>query len=616
MLSIDNNVMVQANTGSNTASSTGDASIQTGNAYANANVVNVANTNFVDSNYVMMVLNNYGNLNGDIVLPNAAFFAHFLAQAHATSNSGTSVLSLDNNNQGQVTSTVTTTAATGNNSATTTNSDGTTIQTGNSVSGSTVVNQVNQNVVGGGNAVAIVFHVYGKWTGKTFNAPEQIMWNGTPVSIQFFSDPAAVNAATDNLMNISSDNTATVNNNVSVNAGTGNNNAAGSGAGIQTGNAYANANILNIVNSNIIGKNWINAIINIFGDWNGNISFGQPNLWVGTRATFADNYTGPQAKVTYHYTIKNLGDAPAHNVLLNHTIGSRWIVHSDVGQGSWAIGDVAPGQVIEITHKGEVTQGLPWAVTSVSNTISVAANETDSDYRDNTDSVNVVLSYNAGITPVNYNPITESDVPASFVITKTNNSNGIVTASSTVDYTINIKNIGGKATNAHFIDEIKDKDGVIIHGEDWDLDTIKSQEEIIITYSAFFSASTTPGVYTNSAYIKSVTGSFTDSPVAKNSIIIVNPFLAKLLTINQRARPLSDKKSIKRVAPVEDAISTTTATTTATTTPVISSTDIFNPPSKGQVASAFAALGGQAWYWYFLVIAGAVYLAYQQRKMI
>src|SRR3989338_5634334 len=81
MATVTNSVIVRSSTGTNTASSTGDGSalIDTGDAYAAANVLNLVNTNLINSNYLLVSFNNFGNLGGDITLPNADFFKQLLA---------------------------------------------------------------------------------------------------------------------------------------------------------------------------------------------------------------------------------------------------------------------------------------------------------------------------------------------------------------------------------------------------------------------------------------------------------------------------------------------------------------------------------------------------------
>jgi hypothetical protein len=607
---IDNTVIVRSSTGNNTATSTDGSTINTGNAYANANVVNVANTNFTDSRYVMMVFNNFGNFGGDIVLPSASFFEMFLGLSNGN-HSLLNNLTVNNANTGNVTSTVATTADTGNNNATASSTEGSSIETGNAVTGSTVINNVNENYIGG-NAIALVFRIYGNWSGKAFNIPSSLNFNGTPVSIQFLADSAVTGGGTGGSASITSNNSASINNNVSVSASTGNNNASGGASSISTGNAYANANIVNVANTNIIGRNWITAIINIFGDWSGNLSFGQPDLWVGTRASFVNNYAGPDAQVIYKYTIKNNGDAPAHGVTLTHSIGMPYVALGTDFENPFVVGDLAPGEVKEIIRPAKATSQIPFGETSVSNTIQVTAEETDGNPIDNTDSLTIILSYLTGLTNINNNPVT-TGVPANFTISKTHSGADIVSASSTVDYTIVIKNLGGEADHALFIDELRNEKGDILHQEEWDLGKVASQEEIKITYSTFFNASTTEGMYTNTAYIRSATGSFPHSPVATSTVTIGTLLTARLTRVE---RPLPQPLSIPKVEASTESFVPEVSTTTSSTTPsLVLSTDSLDAFASGQVAGAFNAFAAQNWYWYALFFTGVGYLVLQYRRV-
>ncbi|MFA5871320.1 MAG: hypothetical protein WC858_01230 [Parcubacteria group bacterium] len=87
----------------------------------------------------------------------------------------------------------------------------------------------------------------------------------------------ADNLNKDNISNLNSiavnlNNSAVVENNVTTAADTGNNEIAGAGgAAIATGDAGAQSNIVNIVNTTIIGNNWLFAVVNVFGSWAGNL---------------------------------------------------------------------------------------------------------------------------------------------------------------------------------------------------------------------------------------------------------------------------------------------------------------------------------------------------------
>ena len=88
------------------------------------------------------------------------------------------------------------------------------------------------------------------------------------------------NATNTSNLDVANDNTATVVNDVSVLADTGGNAAQGTSASIQTGDAAASANVLNVVNTNIFGNHWFLGVINIFDSLFGDIIFPRPDLTV------------------------------------------------------------------------------------------------------------------------------------------------------------------------------------------------------------------------------------------------------------------------------------------------------------------------------------------------
>jgi hypothetical protein len=80
---IDNNITVVADTGSNSTNGT-SSTVSTGDAYATANIINLVNTNIIDSNYLLLVFDNYSDSTGSLILPNSDFFTSLFG----TSSSG------------------------------------------------------------------------------------------------------------------------------------------------------------------------------------------------------------------------------------------------------------------------------------------------------------------------------------------------------------------------------------------------------------------------------------------------------------------------------------------------------------------------------------------------
>jgi len=555
---IFNNIFVRAFSGGNTASTTGNGngSIGTGDAFAAANVVNIANTNIVDSNYMMLVFNNYGDWNGDFIFPSSEFFENKFLGAEQSAGQNVPVTSasttFSNENAADITTLSTTTAASGDNSAAT--GDGTTaVVSGDAHSTTNVLNQVNHNVYGG-SSMAVIFRVHGNWNGHVFSLPPGVAWSETENGIAFWSDGSGgsvgfgaaagggsgeLNAAdaTASGATVATDvqntNTATIKNNVEVYALTGENKVeTESGAAtVKTGNAYAGTNVVNVVNTNLFGTNWILAIIDIFGDWTGNISFGQPDLWLGGWIQSASNPLAPHDAVEYHYTVANRGDTDATHVRLTTHVDDRLVYLADGGiwgnDGiSWDLGTIPAGGSVDVTHKGEIRGHIPFGTTAFTSSASVAAFEPDANPNDNHEEIGSLAVYNppqqTGPAGVYY-----STMPKLSVV-KTNSATTTVTAPSMVDYKVTVYNDStGSAYNSVLVDTLKDEDGNVVHEETWDLGEVFPHEEINVSYSVEYNASTTSGVYTNYAKVKAFGGhvkpeyaSIADSPTVSSVVTI------------------------------------------------------------------------------------------------
>ncbi len=552
---ITNNIVVRSHTGGNEANeNAGGVQIGTGDAYAAANVVNVANTNIINSNYLLLTFNNFGSWGNDFILPNDNFFSRFFGgigealSSTSTQPSRGGALEVLNVNEAAVSNDVGTLALTGGNSADG-NGGPSSIFTGNAFSGTSISNTINQNLFGGA-SVRLLFRIYGDWVGDVFNPPEGITWRQTPYGIELLgeggesggdAEPAidlGSEASTTplggfNSSVVSNRNSASINNNVSVVALTGENRVSGNSATstISTGNAYASANVVNIANSNIIGRNWIYAIINIFGSWTGNISFGQPDLWIGGSV---EGSGAAGSSLSYKFTIANRGDAAASNVRIKSVADRRGLVDfskidsSDDAAVYWNVGSIPAGGAVEVVYSASVRGDIPEGSSMVTNTVTVTSRETDANREDNTDILSLRVYRN---TPrqfergyrVGYTPMPK------LTVSKMNNAPFGVTASSSVNYKIMIDNGGGDAYHAVLIDTLKDSNGKVVNRQTWDLDTIYENESIEVDYTTVFKTETPPGEYTNYAEVRSIGGNpslnpfygwFANSNIATSSVTI------------------------------------------------------------------------------------------------
>ena len=511
---ITNTVIVRSNTGDNNANNGGDASINTGDAYAGSNVLNIVNTNIIDSNYLLLSLANFGDWNGDIVFPAASFFDEFFTFG----NDYTPSTSIENNNEADVENNVGVSADTGNNSAN--NNEDAGIETGNAYASSAIANQVNTNLFGT-DSFMLMFRLSGGWSGNVFGLPEGFSIEDTANGLAIYGgsddgtdDDSDIQEIPDSVQN---NNIAEITNNIQVVAVTGGNNANGNdNANIGTGDAYAASNVVNVVNTNVIGRNWVLALFNLLGNWGGDISFGRPDLWIGGRAALDNDPMGPEDMATYYYTITNNGDAIATDVVVTDEFDTNYLnfkgsnsgAQYNSGRVTWELGDIAPGETEQIEYKIEVDSYAPYGNNLLVNTANVTSTEEDENIADNTEQLSMYVERNLPNRNLGGVNITYTARP-NLVLEKSNNAptTTATMASTTVAYEITIvNNSDGPAYDATLVDTLRDEDGNTVDTGEWYLGEISPREEITISYDLFFEGDTETGTYTNSAEIMALGG--------------------------------------------------------------------------------------------------------------
>ncbi len=516
---IYNDVSVSASTGNNT-SNTGSGDIKTGDAYASTNIVNVANTNIIDSNYLLLVFNNFDDLAGSLILPNSDFFNSYFKQNQ------NGISSFEATNNASISNTVNTIANTGDNNISGTGTS--TIETGNAVSTSHTDNLINQNFINS-NSFSMLIRVQGTWSGDVFGLPEGMNWENTSDGIRLYYENEDGNIGNQNNSVAKITNDASITNKVQVYALTGNNQISNTNGNnnIETGEAYADSTIFNIANTNIVGSNWINLVFNIYGDWSGNIAFGQPDLWLGLSAQNGNQQVMRSGSdLSYTYTIFNRGDTTAKNVILENEFPLSSLNFSNTptttgtttdGHNLWSIGDIKAGETKEITVNAKISNNFGTRGQSpLPLNANVYSNQPDANELDNKDSL---LLYVGNKNKNDDKP--KTSFPAKFVIEKSADK-AYANAGDIINYTIKLKNNGGPIYDALLVDSLKDEAGKIITDQTWPLDTIKNGENITITYSITLPKNITRGIYTNTAQLVGLDG----SPTKKHRV----PYESKIVT--------------------------------------------------------------------------------------
>ena len=514
---LTNNLSVSGETGQNSVAIGdlgADGGIFTGVANAAANILNIVNTNLVGSNYLLLVMNNFNAWNGDLVLPGKDFFTSIREQVLT----GGSSLAVTNENTADIENSLTVEAGTGEN-VIADGSDGV-IVTGDANAAANAVTVANQNFVGTA-PVFILIRYFGNWTGNIFSPPPGISWQETPGGILLYDSPESAlfsgvgqsGCCGGQDLTVENGNSAVIRNNVQVVALTGQNQiSGGTGGVIETGNANAAANVVNIANTNIVGRNWVLAILNIFGDWNGNLAFGRPDLWIAEQADFPVNPVIPRSGVNYTLDIMNRGDADATQVVVEaETTPEGKLLVTDAGGGEitelgvrWTIPLLAAGESRTLTYSAQTHNVLPPGHGLVITSASIRSFETDNDLIDNSDALQIPIWGDTGAGLVErkgrFSRGFGTGSTPDITLTKTSNANGPVKPGDLVHYTVTIENTGeGSVWNAKLSDTLYDPMGKPLQTNRWDLDIIYPKEKVIVSYDNQFAPDAGSGWYVNRA---------------------------------------------------------------------------------------------------------------------
>ena len=300
---VNNDLYLTSDSGNNTASGNtgGDSYVTTGDASVAGNVLTFLNNNLA-GNVILGVVNIFGDLIGDIILPESALNAFACATCGGSTalvNSGNGSNS-DNNassdqaiidtitqvNVADIDNNLILDANTGGNSASGNTGGDVYITTGNADVTAQVLNIANTNIIGG-NWWLVIINRAVQWIGQIVGAPQGAVFAGSS-GTEFAVDEngqitainngngagsvnyASVNSNTNNTTNQT--NNAEVNNNIYLSANTGKNLANDNTGGdnyITTGDSKVIANLVNFVNNNIVGGKLLVTFVNVFGNWFG-----------------------------------------------------------------------------------------------------------------------------------------------------------------------------------------------------------------------------------------------------------------------------------------------------------------------------------------------------------
>lgn len=484
---INNAVVVVANSGGNEIAGADSAAIHTGDAYAGLNLINFANTSFVDSNYLVVTMNAFRDVLGDLVFPT---LSNFFGGAY-----NTSTIALEND--ATVENTLDVAAGTGGN--TITDAAGT-IATGGSMSTGNVFNQLNASLVGDAN-VSLLFRVHGSWAGRITGAPSDLQRLYGPDGSLYLYRAAPGFSSGSGSSSITGSSTALIRNDATVAAFTGGNTITDAETAlITTGDAYAGANVVNVANTSVIGRNWMLAVVNIFGDFEGDIAFGRPDLWVGARIE-APSSPENGDELTYVLSVINNGDAEAEDATLTERFDAAHVEILDASVAytggaeslSWELGTIPAGGAIEITYRARIRDTEPG--TTISSESRVSSSVTDNNLDDNTDSVSLRVGDTSRRVVEEEEELLQ-EYSTELSVTRTSTSMDLGDGAFRATQKIVVRNEGEEIAQGVVLrDVIRSPEGTTLREEPWTIGVMQPNEEVTVTYDIDVSADMPAGVY-------------------------------------------------------------------------------------------------------------------------
>jgi hypothetical protein len=379
---LNNEIDAKVTSGQNSANyNTGTGSIVSGGVNSSVNVLNFLNSNVTSGNWMLKTLNVFGDWKGNLTLPAMASPGLTATPITSTSNTSNSTVNnstnLTNNNQAVISNNVTMQTDSGNNDASYNGGSGI-VKIGAASAETNEMNIANTNVTGT-SWWLIVVNRFGSWNGTAVGSPDAVAIKTTGIStvltplqsgVDVTNNEANINHTTD----ISNTNKADITNTLNVQAISGQNQAQrNSGHGyVETGDIKGVNNIINFANANITVGNWMVVVVNVFGNWDGNLVFSTPgggsaldvggslscpafnNSGTGT-ITSANSATGAGSQNNSTTTTNTTNSATnTNNANLNNTTDSS----ATTGQNSANYN----------TGTGTVNTGQASAGSSVSNT--------------------------------------------------------------------------------------------------------------------------------------------------------------------------------------------------------------------------------------------------------
>ncbi len=305
---IVNNFEIDASTGENLAGmNTGNAKIVTGDANVAATLVNLLNTTVINGKLAVDVYDIFGDLYGNVEIPSLGQMFTMLAGAGMTTldatneNTGsdsTNAIDVEVNqeevtkvaNKADIDTNIEANVVTGQNDASM-NTGASTVKSGDAAAQASNISVANTTVEGGNWALVIV-NSLNRWVGYLVGDSGEQVALSQQETLDLVAQNSNTGSDSDNVISIEDNelvatdikNDAHIENNVLANVTTGKNEATKNtkDATIETGDGSVTVTAVNIANTIVKNANLGIAVVNVMGDWFGDLLYDGASLVAGS----------------------------------------------------------------------------------------------------------------------------------------------------------------------------------------------------------------------------------------------------------------------------------------------------------------------------------------------
>lgn len=494
---VENTVIAQADSGANSIENvSGSASIETGDSEAVASAVNFINTNITGNNWLMAVINVAGNWSGDLIVPGEGLIktpsAGMIFEKVASVNLAENISNF-----------LAATANTGSNLIDSAIGDAK-IETGLADSNASGTNIVNTNVVKN-NWFFLMINNSGNWLGKVINWDSETGEQETVYEYEFGSmeNGSYISDYGKSVSVYNYNSASNVSNTVIADANTGENSISLTGdAAISTGDASASASALNFINTNITGNNWFMAVVNVAGEWTGDVIFGYPDLEISLSADKKSVQPGDEFDFTVHY--KNVGQAKCANAdlmlsLPDYLSGSGSYGSKDGNNFYWSVGELGPGEEGSFSLKALLSSSVPNDIASLEAAAGARTDTEEKEFSNNYDGEKITVVFpqiSSNVTIVDGDVISADDSKLKIE----RSEEGRVAIGEIASHQITVKNNGKNILyNLEVKEKIKDPSGSKIAEYVWPIAQLKKGQSAFIEYQIYVDPSAKLGTYEHSA---------------------------------------------------------------------------------------------------------------------